>query len=208
MAAKQVPEGYVVYNKELPGYTARVAVKKDAMYVPEESGFIMAEDQESPVYTILVKKGDGVVIHEGADDDPVPRHLKEEAESIVQKRIASSRKNFSMLAFEFAASHQRLMKEGKVPDEVAEYRLTVCTGVDKNGTRITDTCTNYVNENGLRGSGNCKGCGCPKWTVSAMHRPRKGGGQKTLPGKVWYPMGCPQGKFAPRHGRRWNNDSL
>lgn len=98
---------------------------------------------------------------------------------------------------DFAVAHARLFREGKVPDEVAHVRLAVCTGITVKGEKVGDPCPKYTDENGGWGSGHCKACGCPSWPISRMHRPGS-----RLPGKAWYSMACPMGKFPEHPGRR------
>lgn len=105
----------------------------------------------------------------------------------------------------FIAAYERLVAEGRVPDAVARVvRLTVCTGTDASGGRVADPCPSYHDERKGRGTGHCRACGCADWPVSQMHVQ----GNRLLtklgwvPGRVWFPMGCPVGKFPAQDGRR------
>ena len=189
------PPKFVVYLKEQPGYTLRIALDPNDIpgTPPEKRGYKRAEDQESPVYTVLRKRPDGSVEQGGETWSEEERKQKMAVIETELKRQKSLRST----AFEFATAHKRLALEGRVPTEVAQYRLTVCTGLNVDGQQVSDKCPNYVNENGRRGSGHCEGCGCPKWEISEMDT-----GKTFPPGKAWYPMGCPKGRFAEHDGRR------
>lgn len=100
----------------------------------------------------------------------------------------------------FIQAHLQLLAEGRVPDAVAHARLTICTGNDENGRAVDRCCEYYRDEQNGWGSGHCRACGCPDWPISRMHRPRS-----LEPGKAWFPMGCPAGKYAYHPGRRLNN---
>lgn len=85
----------------------------------------------------------------------------------------------------FADAHKRLLLEGKVPDRIGEYRLTVCTGLS-DGERVSKPCPRYDGKNDR-----CVACGCPDWKIAKM----------TL--KVWYPADiCPLQRFSIAAGRR------
>ncbi len=91
---------------------------------------------------------------------------------------------------EFFLAYDRLVREGRVPDAVAATRLATCA-----------PCPHYRGEDKGPGTGHCGVCGCPRWPVSQMHvnGPLNRMG---LPGKVWFPMGCPIGRFPEHPGRR------
>ncbi len=90
----------------------------------------------------------------------------------------------------FATAYKELVLEGRVPDDVAHARLTVCA-----------ECPAYQGEDNGPGTGHCGACICPRWPVSQMHvdGPLNRIG---IPGKAWFPMGCPLGKFPEHPGRR------
>ncbi len=90
----------------------------------------------------------------------------------------------------FASAYGRLVLEGRVPDDVAQHRLAICSA-----------CPHYQGEDKGPGTGHCRACGCLDWPISQMHvnGPLNRIG---IPGKVWFPMGCPQGKFPAHPGRR------
>lgn len=92
----------------------------------------------------------------------------------------------------FIAAHAQLLIEGKVLEEVAEHRLTICTGVNKSEQVVDAPCIHYRDEKNKRGSGHCAACQCGDWRFSEMHR------------KVYYPMGCPIGRYKGMPGRRTN----
>ena len=92
---------------------------------------------------------------------------------------------------DFATAHLELLKQGKVPDAVAELRLAICA-----------VCPAYTDEKHGPGSGHCQACGCPQWPISRMHRPGS-----LEPGKAWFPMGCPKKKYPPHPGRRAMKES-
>lgn len=192
MPVTGVPEGFTVFDKKMPGRTIRVAFDvEDVKHDLTETGYTLSDDQTSPVYRVMVKS-------KSMTHYPIAGIPKDVSEDIAKKVVEdlgfSGKAN---LVFEFVTASKDLLTQGKVPDHVAEYRLTVCTGLTKDGDKVSKKCPNYVNENGRRGSGHCKGCGCPEWGVAEMDRPGK-----ILPGKVWYPMGCPKGRFAAMPGRR------
>ena len=110
-------------------------------------------------------------------------------------------------ALEFAAAHAQLTIEGRVHPHVANHRITVCTGVNERGTKVDAPCPHYQDERGGRGTGHCRACGCRDWPISQMHVEGKGLvglGAKigACPGKAWFPIGCPIGRFGPQDGRR------
>lgn len=87
----------------------------------------------------------------------------------------------------FATAHFQLLVEGKVPDRVAAERLAICA-----------TCEHYHDEiRGQPGTGHCRACGCPEWPISRMHRPGK-----IEPGRAWFPLACPAGKYPYHKGRK------
>lgn len=96
------------------------------------------------------------------------------------------------LAAEFTEAHRQLLIQGRVPNHVADHRLTICTGVDKDGGLVNDPCPNYrAGKGDKRGDGRCGLCSCPKWPFSQMRR------------KVWYPVPiCPANLFPNAQGRR------
>lgn len=91
---------------------------------------------------------------------------------------------------DFVAAHTQLLIEGRVEKEVADYRLTVCTGKNKDNKRVTETCEHYSGDKKKRGDGTCAACGCETWKISEMRM------------KVYYPMECPVNRFAAMPGRR------
>lgn len=193
--AYKCPPHFTVYEKPMPGYTVRVALDPKSVtdLPPEQRGYKMSDDQESPVYTVMRRTETG--IEHGGEEDTSEADKREKMREIGLELAKKHKLNAK--ALEFVTAHARLLKEGRVPQEVGEYRLTVCTGVDPDGNRVTDKCPQYVNENGRRGSGHCKGCGCPEWTISEMDT-----GKVFPPGKAWYPMQCPKGRFSEHNGRR------
>ena len=205
MRAYEVPEGFTVYERKYPGYMVRVAVTDEQIRIdPTLTRHTLSKDQTSPVYEVMIRQADGTIEHTGKEIDTIPAEARAGAQRVAEERmgIAKAQKERSK-TFLFAEAHAKLVLEGKVPDEVAEFRLTICTGVTKDGDVVSDKCPNYVRENSARGSGHCEGCGCPKWKVAEMHRPKDNGkGEKFFPGKAHYPMGCPQGRFAAQPGRR------
>lgn len=108
-------------------------------------------------------------------DLPVGQHTVDEEKSKVD---------------DFIAAHKKLIKEGRVKKEVADFRLTLCTGTDKEGQMVTLPCIHYTGSTAKRGSGKCTACGCKTWKISEMRL------------KVYYPMGCPVGRFSEMPGRR------
>ena len=195
-AAKIVPEGHIVYTRDFGGWVARIAIKEGDL-PPGSDGFIVSDDQTSPVWTVLVKSGN-TFTRTGVETG-LPQYVQDKIDEHVQKTIGIPPKPTAYL---FATAQAELLLQGRVPKEVAEYRLTVCTGITKDGKKVATVCPNYVNENGRRGSGHCKGCGCPEWSLSEMDR--SGFMDKLAPGKAWYPMGCPKGRFSSQPGRRAN----
>lgn len=92
----------------------------------------------------------------------------------------------------FAVAHLQLMIEGKVPDAIAKQRLTICMQCDRYKDEI----------DGQPGSGHCRACGCPDWPISRMHRPGR-----LEPGKAWFPLACPLGRYPYHPGRRAPKES-
>jgi hypothetical protein len=190
--AYKVPPGYRVYDMDAPGMTLRLAIDPEhAIADAEEAfGWRLAADQTAPVYDVLhpaPKQSMGKEKVTAAELDALGK--KEEKKKGVAKK-----------AREFAAAHKRLITEGRVPDHVAHYRLTVCTGVTKGGEKVSHRCPRYKLEDKGWGTGHCKGCGCPDWPISQMHR--NGLLSDAEPGKAWFPIGCPLGKFSDHPGRR------
>lgn len=90
------------------------------------------------------------------------------------------------LLYDFAAAHLRLVMEGRVRRPVANHRLTVCSGLNAAGERVSDPCPSYN-----AAKDRCTACGCPDWPIARMRR------------KVWYPGAiCPLGRFGDAPGRR------
>lgn len=86
----------------------------------------------------------------------------------------------------FIYENDRLIREGRVPDDVAKTRLDICA-----------SCEKYKGETKGPGTGHCRACGCGGWPISQMHT-----GSKIFPGRAWYPMGCPMGLFDYHPGRK------
>lgn len=93
---------------------------------------------------------------------------------------------------EFLSNNMRMLREGRVPKQIADYRLTVCTGVNKQGTQVTEECVHYTGSTKIKGDGKCKACNCGTPIISQMRM------------KVYYPMACPIGRFSERAGRKLN----
>lgn len=94
------------------------------------------------------------------------------------------------LATDFAKAAATLAKQGPVSDAVYEHRITICTGVTVEGVRLSEPCDAYKGEDKGRGSGHCKGCGCPDWPISEMTK------------KARFPKGCPRSKWSEMSGVR------
>lgn len=108
-------------------------------------------------------------------------------------------KTLTQKAKEFLKATRLLLTQGPVKDHVADFRLTVCTGLTANGKRVSQACVYYDDPNKeYRGSGYCTGCECPEWKGSRMNNRNNW----LLPGKAWYPIKCPQDKFSAMPGRR------
>ena len=90
----------------------------------------------------------------------------------------------------FLTAHAELVKYGRVPQAIAHDRIETCRA-----------CAHYHGEDRGWGTGHCKACGCPSWPISRMHRP----GAVVSPGKAWFPMGCPRGKFPAWKPQRTNS---
>lgn len=92
----------------------------------------------------------------------------------------------------FATAQAAVVTEGRVAREVAEHRLTICTGLAPDGVRVSPACRAYMADDAApRGAGTCGSCGCPKWPLAVMRR------------KVYYPtIACPRGAWGPMRGRR------
>ncbi len=196
MTLSEIPIGFNAYDRIYPeeGYTARIAINPEGLdFDLGEAGFILSEDQASPVMKVLLQKNS-----EGTQ--PLPEKIRVEA-----LRIAHEHMGFKPIrkqsAFDFAVAHKDLLLQGRVPSEVAQYRLTVCTGKNEDGEKVSTQCPAYTGDvDGRRGSGHCEGCGCPKWEIAEMDR--NGFMESIAPGKAWYPMGCPKGRFSAEPGRR------
>jgi hypothetical protein len=188
----KVPPGYVVYDMDAPGMTVRLAIDPQHAIVDAEKefGWRKAEDQKAPVYDVL---------HPKVNPDQSKEKLSA-AELDKMAKEKDAKKSLRKSAREFAAAHKRLITEGRVPDHVAHYRLTVCTGTTKDGKFVSAKCPRYKKEDKGWGTGHCKGCGCPDWPISQMHR--NGLLSDAEPGKAWFPIGCPLGKFSEHPGRR------
>ncbi len=91
---------------------------------------------------------------------------------------------------EFLKSQARMLTEGKVPEAVAQHRLSICTGKNKEDQEVDPPCMHYAGDKKERGDGICKSCGCPDWPLAEMKN------------KVYYSIGCPVGRFAVMPGRR------
>ena len=91
---------------------------------------------------------------------------------------------------DFLKAQAELIAQGRVSEEIAEYRLTVCTGISVEGRQVTAPCNHYRQTGKKRGDGKCGACGCKTWKISDMKV------------KVYYPMGCPVNRFSPMPGRR------
>jgi hypothetical protein len=195
-----VPEQFIVYEMDMPGATFRLAVNPDQLNdkVVADAGWRKSADQNSPVYDVLHPKPRGGIDHDHPKEAMTEAEVARwhEAKETGEQQKAEKTK----LARDFAAAHKRLALEGRVPDHVAQYRLTVCTGVTQDGTTVSEACPRYVKEEKGRGSGHCRGCGCPDWPISQMHR--EGFLSSLEPGKAWFPIGCPIGRFSPHPGRR------
>ncbi len=137
------------------------------------------------------------MINSGMDPDMI-RFATKAVDMQVGDSPEEQKKTLAEKAKEFASAQMDILKNGRVSEEVANYRLTVCTGLDKNNKRVSTACTHYDDQGDYRGSGFCKGCQCPAWKGARMDNP----GSITMPGKVWYPLECPQAKFASMPGRR------
>ena len=196
MSLSVIPPGFKAYDKVHPdqGYTARWAIHPDNTDIDREAqGYILAEDQKSPVKGVLLQKKENGEIH-------LPEEIRLAALEIAEKHMG-----FKTIPrtgpFEFFTAHKELLLQGRVSDDVAQYRLTVCTGVNEAGEKVSAQCTMYTGDkDDKRGSGHCKGCGCPEWELAEMSR--GGFANKLAPGKAWYPMGCPKGRFSEMPGRR------
>jgi hypothetical protein len=130
-------------------------------------------------------------------DHKVEQTTPEGYKSVVSPELVTQNPLSKMT--EFLAAHRNLLREGRVPDEVAHFRLSICTGVLVSGEKVSEPCPNYkITEDSAWGTGHCKACGCPDWPISEMHRPKK----IMEPGKAWFPMGCPQLRFSGMPGRR------
>lgn len=90
----------------------------------------------------------------------------------------------------FIKAHEELLLQGPVREEVADYRLTVCTGRTENNGQVTASCIHYKGEKKIRGDGHCGACSCPDWKISEMRK------------KVYYPMECPVNRFSAMPGKR------
>lgn len=203
-AGYEVPDGYVVYLKELKGWTIRVAINPDKTNItPEQMGFNRADDQDSVVYTVLRSiSDDSTAAEQEAKNASIDALIEgKTGQPGAPQREAREKGN---LMRSFAHNHERLIKEGRVPDVVAHHRLASCTGITKDGTKVSEPCTRYKNEKGGWGTGHCIGCGCPEWPIAQM---RVEGllvklSCGTVPGKAWFPMACPIGRFSEHLGRR------
>ncbi|MEK0325976.1 MAG: hypothetical protein QQN63_09770 [Nitrosopumilus sp.] len=96
---------------------------------------------------------------------------------------------------DFIAANKTLMFEGRVRKEIADYRLSVCTGLSIEGKPLSAPCRHYSGDSKVRGDGKCAACGCKTWKISEMRI------------KVYYPMGCPIERFSEMPGRRVANDN-
>jgi len=196
-----IPNGMLAYEKDLPGWMIRVAINPDETHRdPIQLGFRLSKDQDAQVYSILRPDGDDEEDEKkkAVTDALIEGHTGQagEPQRLRRKKLDEMRS--------FAHNHTRLIEEGRVPEEVANHRLAVCTGVTPDGIRVSDTCSRYRAEEKGWGTGHCKGCGCPDWPVSQM---RVEGILLKLscglvPGKAYFPMGCPIGKFSEHAGRR------
>ena len=95
---------------------------------------------------------------------------------------------------DFIVAQKRLLLEGRVPKEIADYRLSICTGLSIEGKPLSTACRHYSGDSKVRGDGLCRSCGCKTWKISEMRI------------KVYYPMGCPIERFSEMPGRRVKND--
>jgi len=91
---------------------------------------------------------------------------------------------------DFLAAQKTLLTQGRVIKEVAEHRLTICTGITVEGKQVDLQCMHYNSNSKVRGDGRCGACGCKTWKISQMKV------------KVYYPIGCPINRFSPMPGRR------
>lgn len=91
---------------------------------------------------------------------------------------------------QFVRAHKDLVLQGRVKKEIADHRLTICTGLNKKQEIVNAQCMHYKLEGTKRGQGHCAACGCPEWKISEMRK------------KVYYPVGCPINRYSPMPGRR------
>ena len=91
---------------------------------------------------------------------------------------------------DFLAAQKDLFTQGRVSKEIAEHRLTTCTGITVEGKQVNIKCMHYSGDLKSRGDGTCGACGCKAWKISQMKV------------KVYYPIGCPINRFSPMPGRR------
>ncbi len=194
----EIPRGFNAYDRNYAdqGYTERVAINPEGLDMDlEGSGFLLSDDQASPVKRVLIGKG-----QDRGGFQQVPQEIRDEAMKIAEKHMGFKQIKKTNV-FEFAIAHKQLLSQGRVPNEVAHYRLTVCTGHTAEGIKVSMPCPAYTgDQDGRRGSGHCRGCGCPEWEIAEMNR--DGLMNKLAPGKAWYPMGCPKGRFSAEPGRR------
>lgn len=96
---------------------------------------------------------------------------------------------------DFIEANKTLIIQGRVNKDIAEYRLSVCTGISIKNKPLSQPCQHYSGDSKVRGDGKCAACGCKTWKISEMRI------------KVFYPMGCPIERFSTMPGRRVKNDN-
>lgn len=130
--------------------------------------------KELPDYQFCV----GQCIHYHEPDLPIGQRTVEKEQSKID---------------DFLHAQKRLLLEGRVKEEVAQYRLTICTGLTVEGNRVSYPCDHYGGDIDDRGKGKCGACGCKTWKISEMKV------------KVYYPIACPINRFSSMPGRRIDN---